>query len=215
MKVEYHQDGKVAYFNGYRFLKDARTGYYLSTKMIDGKRMRLHRYVWETFNGEVPDGYHVHHIDGNKGHNDIENLTLIKSSEHAQLHGQLLSNDPVTVKKRIDNLTNNARPKATEWHKSEVGRKWHKEHYEEFKAALYQKVTKVCEQCGKEYEGTPGKGQRFCSNACKSAWRRKMGIDNEERFCEVCGKSFTANKYAKTRFCSPECARQYKRDRAV
>lgn len=212
MRVEYAESGKTAYFNGCKFTKDERTGYYLSSCKIDGKRIRLHRYVWESYNGEVPEGYHIHHIDGNKEHNDIENLTMIQSEEHAQLHGELLNQDPIAVRKRLDNLNKKARPKASEWHKSNAGREWHKKHYEEFKDVLYKRVEKVCEHCGKTYKGTPGKGQKFCSNACKSAWRRKMGIDNEERVCEVCGKTFTTNKYSKKRSCSAECrAKQYYR----
>ena len=45
MKITY-KDG-YAYVDGYKFRKDSKTGYYLSSKKIDGRRPRLHVYVWE------------------------------------------------------------------------------------------------------------------------------------------------------------------------
>lgn len=51
-RVEYSQDGKTAYFDGYKFRRDAKTGYYLATKpTYQGKRERLHCYVWRTLKG--------------------------------------------------------------------------------------------------------------------------------------------------------------------
>lgn len=43
-------------YNGYRFVKDKKTGYYLSTKKIDGKRERLHRYVYRCEVGDILPG---------------------------------------------------------------------------------------------------------------------------------------------------------------
>lgn len=38
---------------------------------------RVHRLIWETFNGEIPDNLTVDHIDENKCNNDISNLRLL------------------------------------------------------------------------------------------------------------------------------------------
>ena len=42
--------------------------------------------IWECVNGEKPEGYDVHHIDGNRQNNSIYNLELIEHSEHMSKH---------------------------------------------------------------------------------------------------------------------------------
>ena len=61
----------------------------------------------------------------------------------------------------------------------------------------------VCEYCNKEFVNTQI-NSRFCSNKCKSAWRRKSGIDDITKICFKCGKEYIANKYQKTKYC-PLC----------
>ena len=52
----------------------------------------LHRLIFEDFYGWIPDGYHVHHIDGNSLNNCILNLKLIRNGEHSKLHNAGQSN---------------------------------------------------------------------------------------------------------------------------
>lgn len=123
--------------------------------------------------------------------------------KHKQRHAKELT-DEIRQKYR-DNLNKNARPKAIEWHKSEEGRKWHKEQWKVSlgKVKHEQKPKKLkCIYCGKEYETTTFGITKFCSNNCKSAYRRKLGVDNVERQCRVCGDTFTTNKYSKRTLCS-------------
>lgn len=59
---------------------------YTSTKLgirINGKvEMRgAQEWVYRIFIGEVPKGYVIHHLDGNKFNNRVENLGLIKRSK--------------------------------------------------------------------------------------------------------------------------------------
>lgn len=204
MKVTYSEDKKHAYFDGETFTRDERTGYYLTTKNNDRAGRRLHRVVWEYYNGTIPKGYHVHHKDFNKGNNDISNLQLMSSDEHKKLHGSELTNEEIEW--RRNNIKKTAQPKAAEWHKSEEGKKRHKEQYGKTKDRFLQKKIFVCEVCGKEFESQNMGRNRFCSNKCKSAWRRKSGLDNEIRVCEICGKEFEVNKYSKAKTCSRKCA---------
>ena len=49
-----------------------------------------HRYVVEKYLGRIlRDDEIVHHIDGNKRNNAIENLMVMTQSEHAKLHARL------------------------------------------------------------------------------------------------------------------------------
>ena len=45
---------------------------------------RIHRLVAEHFIGEIPKGYHVHHKDGNKQNNRVDNLEIIPPKEHTK-----------------------------------------------------------------------------------------------------------------------------------
>jgi len=198
MRVEYSENKDLAIFNGLKFRRDKKTGYYLNSSI----HKRLHVYVWEYFNGEVPNGYQVHHKKG-KQNNDIEYLEPLTQKEHMKLHGETETDERKEWKR--NNLKENVRPKASEWHKSEEGREWHKKHFEQFKDKIFTKHIKVCDYCKKKYETTQD-SSRFCSNKCSSAWRRKEGLDNVKRTCIYCGEEFGINKYAKTETCSRSCA---------
>ena len=54
------------------------------------KSSRIHRLVYETFVGEIPKGhkYHIHHINGNKQDNKVENLVLHTAKEHNLIHSK-------------------------------------------------------------------------------------------------------------------------------
>lgn len=197
--IQYIDDGDVAVFDNLSFRKDKRTGYYLNAKT----HKRLHVYVWEYYNGEIPEGYHIHHKDFDKSNNEIDNLVMLAASEHEKIHGNNITDEE--RKRRAINMRENAMPKAKEWHGSEEGSEWHKKHYESMKEALYQKKMLLCDNCGSYYFSIDHGTNRFCSNNCRSAYRRRMGIDNETRKCEWCGKEFIVNKYAKTKTCSRSC----------
>lgn len=204
MKVEYSEDLKTAYFDGHKFRRDSKTGYYLASKpTYQGKRERLHCYVWRYFNGPIPDGFHVHHADENKANNNIENLRCIPTRLHIKHHAnEYAANNYATI---IDNLNQRARPKASEWHKSEAGRAWHRERYMD-SLGKAKPILHKCQMCGKEYFSKHKSHSKFCSNNCKSAYRRKLGVDNETRTCKVCGREFITNKYSSGKCCSGKCA---------
>lgn len=217
MKVEYSEDLKIAYFDGYKFRRDAKTGYYLATKpTCQGKRERLHCYVWRYHNGIIPAGYHIHHVDRDKSHNDIDNLRCIPEKIHVRHHrAEYVANNYDEI---VENIKTKAAPKAAEWHRSEAGRAWHSKHAKQTIENMGKKEY-VCQMCGKKFFALPiGMEKKFCSNACKSAARRKSGVDNEKRNCAVCGKEFFAGKYTKNKTCSRKCEivlRRNKRDKAA
>ena len=56
-------------------------------KYADNKGyVKEHKLVWYTHNGDIPDGYCVHHKNGNKKDNKIDNLVLMLISDHSKLH---------------------------------------------------------------------------------------------------------------------------------
>lgn len=199
MTIQYVDDGDVAIFDNLSFRRDKRTGYFLNAKT----HKRLHVYVWEYYNGSIPNGYHIHHKDFDKNNNELDNLMLISASEHSKLHSKMWSDE--RYEKQTQILKEKAIPKATEWHKSEDGREWHKQHYEQMKDKWYKIDDFVCLNCGNTFTAVISRQNKFCSNKCKSAYRRKSGVDNETRICEICGRKFTTNKYSTKRTCSEEC----------
>lgn len=70
------------YFNGEKYTL-RNNGYYGKTR---GKRNLLHRDVWTSSKGSIPEGYDIHHINGDKSDNRIENLECLPKSEHTRLY---------------------------------------------------------------------------------------------------------------------------------
>lgn len=46
------------------------------------KLCRVHKLVWITFVGEIPEGYEINHIDEDPGNNALNNLELITHKEN-------------------------------------------------------------------------------------------------------------------------------------
>lgn len=62
-------------------LKD-KQGYMSVCLGKNSKRYLVHRLVYETFIGEIPEGMQVNHKDENKSNNNVENLNLLTPSEN-------------------------------------------------------------------------------------------------------------------------------------
>lgn len=61
---------------------DKRSGYV--RKRYRGKLWYVHRLVWTLANGEIPAGYEIDHIDGNRSNNELSNLRLATRGQNAQ-----------------------------------------------------------------------------------------------------------------------------------
>ena len=64
-------------------------GRYSVAFRVDGKQKRryCHTIIWEIFNGEVPHGYQVDHIDGDPKNNAISNLRIVTSQGNNRNRG--------------------------------------------------------------------------------------------------------------------------------
>ena len=208
-------------FNGVKFRRypDSRNRadreyYRPSGRNIIKGVQHLHREIWKSVHGPIPGGYHVHHVDGNPLNNDIGNLDCKPGSEHLSEHvcSRLAG---LSQQERNEHMAA-IRPLASLWHKSKVGREWHKEHAKQrFVKSARKLISKTCAQCGAIYETFDLRtGRTFCSANCRSAWRRRSGKDDVEKTCVVCGKTFKSNRYGKIRACSRLCGTRLRTDRA-
>lgn len=164
----------VQEFEGVRFYWKPE-GYYKSDPYYHGG-IAMHRFVWIHHNGTIPDGYHIHHKDGNKANNAIENLELLSASDHSRHHGQ---DNPWVGSQQNKEQIARAGDLAKIWHGSEDGRKWHSEHA--VRAWQNRKWSSVkCQQCGKEFETPYPTRAKFCHQNCKAtalrARRRDAGL---------------------------------------
>lgn len=204
VEVTYINNGKNAYFQGKRYTRDDQRGYY--KRIEKGHPRYLHRRIYEAHNGAIPEGYHIHHLDGDKSNNEISNLVILQGREHEHLHWEAKTEKQVQWYR--NNLIEKAQPAAIAWHKSDAGREWHKVHYKATKERLHERGEFVCMQCGKVFTAHKSRSNKFCSNNCKSTYRRRNGADNVAKVCVVCGKEFYGNKYSTTKCCGFECGRK-------
>lgn len=161
-------------FNGLRYNRYPQSGNPAHRRYFARSGSRLHRDVWEFHNGPIPEGHHVHHIDGDTANNDISNLSCIPAEEHRKMHKPAVSARSRT-KKHLEHLAA-IRPAASAWHSSEEGRAWHKKNAKASLAAarkaLLEKglpdVLYTCCWCGTEGVGKSSK-RKFCSTGCQTA----------------------------------------------
>lgn len=90
-------------------------GGYLSVELISGSKRRyakIHRLVYETFIGEIPQDNKlvIHHINHNKQDNRVDNLTLLTRKEHALEHHRELCLRRYPKRNSVHHLGHNNNP---------------------------------------------------------------------------------------------------------
>lgn len=189
-----------------QFRKKTDDGYWVNTdtKNHNGRITYLHREKLRLHLGlteEQMKGYDVHHIDGNKDNNDISNLKLITKEEHREIHN-----------KRNENSKRHVCRKCGRTYWSSVSKSVNICDRCDSSLAIggssMVTIKKICKYCGAEYEtkGMNRNRSKFCSNKCKSAYRRASKVDDIEKVCAYCGKKFKTNKYSGAIYCSGHCA---------
>lgn len=189
-------------FNGINYWKGKKERYYRNAHY---KPHSLHRAVWEYYNGSVPAGMVIDHIDRDSSNNQIENLRAVTLSENSRnVSGE-------TTRKRREQMAR-ASEKAREWHKSEAAKAVHSEIGK--KAWQGRELReKICAHCGSVYYTREvGMQSRFCSGNCKMRARtRRLNGQPEDAIsptpakkCVICGATFYSKK-AKAVTCSQKC----------
>lgn len=59
---------------------------YPQLKLDDGRIVGEHRWVWQCAHGPIPDGYQIHHRDGDRTNNKLRNLAALTPSDHKREH---------------------------------------------------------------------------------------------------------------------------------
>lgn len=133
--------------------------YFQRSRQLGEKR--LHRVVWIYHNGPVPENCDIHHVNGNRSDNRLENLSPMDKTEHQVLHNKGKEYTPWP-----------AILAAPKWHGSRSGKKWHRGNYERNVASIWlSPVQKLCKRCGKKYSTVHSRATKscFCSAACRAA----------------------------------------------
>jgi hypothetical protein len=192
--IKSRKEVPIQIFNG-------RTYYQYEGRYFTSGTRKMHRDVWAFHNGEIPKGNHIHHIDGDVTNNDISNLQLMEASAHLRMEGKKRHQDNPEWSKQF---YTKGIELAKEWHRSPEGREWHKQHGINV-FANREVYTLNCHVCNNPYKTKIVNNSKFCSNNCKSAYRRLSGIDDVKRICVVCSTEFTANKYNTQTKCKRGC----------
>src|SRR3990167_1741572 len=126
-------------FSGLRF--------YLCGKYFQRDGLRMHVFIWESKNGKVPKGFHVHHKDNNRSNNTLENLEMLSAHEHLSHHAKNWTLEQI---KRNKEHMAKIRPLTVKWHGSRRGRRWHSQHAKKV-FSNQSRLEKVCIVCKKDY----------------------------------------------------------------
>lgn len=145
-------------FNSVIYRKSKRNNRYITN-------LNLNRAVWSFFNGEIPDGCEIHHIDENKQNDDISNLQCLTKSEHGKIHAKKYGSVKSTKMtkficancgKEFENVNTGNNKFCSEKCKNVYQHN-----------VMYQQILK-CMNCGKEFTCLKHDAniRKFCSREC-------------------------------------------------
>ena len=122
----------------------------------------VHRYVWTYYNGKIPEGYEIHHLDNDPSNNDIKNLIALTGNEHKRLHWKQPETKQYTCQccGKIFKSTSKQPAKFCSIRCSSTDKRK--------KNGRKYTVVRNCVICGKEFSTSKYSKAKTCSTACSS-----------------------------------------------
>lgn len=157
-------------------------GYYRS-----GRWVLLHREVWRFYNGEIPEGYHIHHKDEDKSNNKLDNLELVTPKEHYEKH-----KDSLVATTKLTHAAKKADGTSLFVYNN---------------PAKLEKNRKLLSDLAIERMNRP-ESREFFSKRMVEVHKTKAPV---EYTCLFCGQSCTSLAMRKALFCNNNCGRKYHR----
>lgn len=174
----------------------------------DGAQEFLHRAIWQAAHGVIPDGYEIHHRDGDALNNQLDNLLCLSPTDHSAAHWSPERSE------RARAHAAKIRPLTREWHLSHAGREWHRRHGKRTWEDR-EPVDASCVHCAATFKTYFPTRAKYCSEICKTASRVASGCDDETRVCPECGGEFVRNKHQRAECCSRACAAKLRNKRRL
>jgi predicted nucleic acid-binding Zn ribbon protein len=173
-------------FNGVKYHRNLESKYYTNRCYFIGSRqsktVRLHDELYKAFKGDIPNGHHIHHKDGNPSNNAIENLEPVAEGAHHSIHSRASSEErskklfafwekreshavvcvscgetfQTTCTKETSFCSNKCRKRNRRIKKLE-------------------KETRLCVICGNKFETYKYSKAQTCSHKCSGALRKMRG----------------------------------------
>lgn len=159
----------------------------------------LHREIWKFYNGPIPAGYHIHHIDGDPLNNAIENLECLSEEEHRAKHSGVKI--CAHCGKHFD-----TKSMGTAIYCSAACTTLARYH------SGIDHESRTCIGCGTAFRCHKHSKTKYCSESCasKSQWKRqhaaRLSEQGVQKVCAFCGIEFIDNTYEeKAIYCSTSC----------
>ena len=169
--LNYHREGKVKILRNMK----QQTGYERVCLFRNNTRnyLYIHRLVWETFNGKIPDGLQIDHINTVRDDNRLVNLRVVTHKENCK-------NSITAERNREANRRKSKDPKWIEAHREGVKRlsqdpKWREAVREAVRKSCAKHVLQLDKQtgevireweCQRDIERELGINQRKISLCC-------------------------------------------------
>lgn len=138
-------------------------GYYRRT--VGARTVYLHREVWAAAHGPIPDGYHVHHRNGDTADNRLANLELIEARAHVSRHGRTVTPAERAARQRNVLAAQAGNALLTPEERAQAARAgWES----------VERTDVACVECGTVWASPFPDRARYCGGACKArALRRR------------------------------------------